>query len=429
MEREIDTSMRKIFDLDTWREVFHTLRNNRKRTITTALGVFWGIMLLIILLCLGYGFNNATMRTMSALQSDGNLLLSYTGVTSMPYKGFPKWRRWHYRVTDKEVLLAEFPEVIDVKSIAAVDSQVNVASDYNRLQLYNFFGSKPDFFDLQKVMIKEGRLLNEGDELNGRRVCIIGYRTAEMLFPNGSAIGQTIRVGDSGLLVVGIIAPMSENMNFVGQVSRDIYIPLSLHNQLFGNAGDVSVHFISYDKRVKDPESFINRLDRFLRERYDVDPNDKGASMTLDVSSFFKMFDMIVLGIFILVWIVGIGTLIAGIVGVSNIMLVTVRERIREIGVRRAIGARAADIRLQIMLESFTITFLAGVAGMVLALLLMLLVNSAIGTGNDSIYRPLIPLGLATFVVVVVACSGLLAGLLPTSRALKINTIQALQEE
>lgn len=421
-----------LFDANTWQEVFHTLSLNKKRTLTTASGVFWGLFLLTILLSLGEGMNNRFSMTFSGVGNGGNVLLFSANETTIPYDGYGKGRYLSFNLNDVSALKAKIP---DLKEIYYY---VRHPQSY-RTKIYNgeksedisaYLAAKPGYFENESVVeVVEGRLLNAQDEILYRRVCLLGDELADKLFPEESAIGHTVKIENMIYTVVGIIKPINDNFSIFTNVKEDVFIPRSIMHKLFTDPEKIDMIIVYWKPGGATGEALQRDITTFLQKRHHVSPEDKSAIESFDASSIVRASNLMVFGLEFFVWVVGIGTLLAGIIGVSNIMLVSLSERTREIGIRRAIGAPRRAIFSQIILESFTITFLAGVLGVSLGVGLMLLINDIIGENADMFYKTLISPGITVVIILVISLAGVLSGLLPAYRALHIKTIQALQEE
>ena len=421
--------MNRLFDRDTWQEVFTTLKSNRRRTIITAMGIFCGIFLLVILLSVGYGFNNAMQRQVQGLAH--NTLTTIATPTTQAHKGFSKGRMWDFTMDDIEFLRQNHREIDHITPVNFNSGRgVTLTNADKRMTVYNVLGVCPDYFNILTLIVVEGRLLNEVDEREERNHCLIGEEIRERLFPSESAIGKQIEYKGGSYTVVGVVKQAAENLNLFGSTNRMMLLPHQVMRRKNGDGDRIDALVFSVFPHVQDTQGVLDRVNRTLRIRHDVAPDDDGAVMTFDLSQFFQMMDMVLLSIYFLVWFVGIGTIISGIVGVSNIMLVTIRERTREIGVRRALGARPRDIVWQILLEAVTLTTLAGLSGFVPAVLLMMGFNSLIESNPSAfIYQPLIPFEVGLLAAFIVLVSGILGGLLPVARAIKIKAIEALRDE
>lgn len=424
--------MRRLFDADTWSEILHTLRINKRRTITTAGGVFWGLFLLVILLSFGEGIVNQQNRSLGIMASSGNMFVFYTGRTSQPYAGYAKGRTIYFNEKDIKALYSRFPQLDKIDYMLYVEEMPNreITSQGRRATIENFLAATPAYFEENVMSVVEGRSLNMQDEYHRRSCCLLGEFVASQLFPNGDAVGSTIKVMNTYLTIVGTVKPASDNF-YVGTGFRsDVIIPLSLMQSLFVTDGNLTNLIITFnEEKTADPEKLFNNVKSYLGERKKISPDDENAIMGFDVSAFPRLSKMLIVGITLLVWIVGIGTLLAGVIGVSNILLVSIAERTREIGIKRAIGAQKGSIRTQILLEATTITSLSGILGVSLAILLMFLVDSGVGENSSFLYNVMIPWHLAILIILIVVLAGILAGILPAARALRIDPIKALQEE
>lgn len=420
--------MKRLFDRETWREVFATIRSNRRRTIVTAMGIFWGLFLLVILLSVGYGFNNAINRAIGAIAH--NTLITIGTSTTMPYKGFSKGRVWYYDLDDEKTLRKNVPEIEYITCINFSYGNEPISSEGKSVYSSNMVGVTPDYFQILLHKVIEGRLLNEIDEREARNNCLLGSELKEKLFGSESALGKQIVWAGSSYTVVGVIKQVSEEVKLFGSSSQMVLFPNQALRRKYAMGDKVDGFVFSVKDDILNTQAVLDRVNSLLRSRHDVAPDDEQAMFSIDLSQFSQMMDMILMAIYLLVWLVGIGTIISGIVGISNIMLVTVRERTREIGVRRAIGAKPKDIVIQILLESVTITTLAGLAGFIPGALIMIGVNSIVQQNPSSfIYQPIIPFEIALLAALIVLLSGLLGGLLPTTRAIKIKAIDALRDE
>lgn len=424
--------MLKILDIDTWSEVFETLKKNKKRTLTTAAGVFWGIFLLTLLLASGQGLINGQKRTYEALGGSGQIVIITPSKTALPYHGYAKNRFIYLRDNDCQILKKKYPAISAIETVVTDWNWGGTMKCKGKQTNYSLIlGCSPHYFDIMQVVLLEGRLLTTKDNLQEAHNCIIGEELAKRLFPQGSAIGEIVQFQNSSFKVVGVVRPMTDNMTIYAPIESSVVIPQKLMTSLFVPGIHYSGLIISLDanKLSKEKSSIGEQILKDLKERHNIAPEDKTAIDFFDVSQMVALSKGLILGISILVWIVGIGTLLAGIIGITNILLVSISERTKEIGVRKALGARNRDIRFQILLESFTITFVAGVLGMTLGTALMLIVDIFLGTNNNIFFHPLPPSYITILILAIVALAGMLASVLPIAKALKIDPIKALQNE
>jgi putative ABC transport system permease protein len=295
-------------------------------------------------------------------------------------------------------------------------------------------GVLPDYFDIDAQNLSYGRLLNEIDAKEKRKVCVIGTRVNETLFKNDNPCGKYIRVNGLHYQVVGVTNSKATGISINGRTSESVFIPFSTLQQTL-NQGDV-VHLLFVNIR---PEASVQRVmddaTAVLKSQNEIAPNDPQAVAIYNIAAQFATYQNLFTGIDVLIWLVGMGTLLAGIVGVSNIMLVTVKERTKEIGVRRALGAKPFNIISQVMSESLLLTALAGLLGLSLGVFILDVVNRILiaqpssSNGGSAFENPSVSIQTALAATAVLLFCGLLAGLIPAWRAMKIKAIDAIREE
>ena len=420
-----------MFDADRWVEIWVTITRNKTRSLLTCFGVFWGILMLVILLGSGTGFKNAIFRNVEGFAT--NSLFFMSDRTSEPYHGFNKGRYWNMRNRDLEAIQRE------VKGIDAISPLLwGNRSDNNIVfgqvsGTYNVKGVNPAYFNIEKQILHFGRLLNEIDLQERRKVCLIGSRICEELFKNADPCGNYIRVNGLYYQVVGVVEQIASGVNIGGRAESTVFLPFSTMQQTL-NQGDI-LHFLCVSAVLGHPiQQMIDEITDLMKRQNEISPTDPQAVMVINLAAQFKMFENLFTGIDTLIWLVGLGTLLAGIIGISNIMMVTVKERTREIGVRRAIGAKPWNIISQIMSESLTLTSMAGLLGLSAGVFLMdfvdkLLTAQASAGGEVMILNPGVKIGTAVAATFVLLFCGLLAGLIPAWRALQIKAIDAIREE
>lgn len=424
----------KLFDQNTWQEVGHTLRSNRKRTVTTAFGIFWGIFILVILLSTGTGIRNAVERELRGVTT--NMAFVSTSLTARAYKGFQRGRYWYIPLSDMERIKKLSPDIEYVVPM----SMMNQYSDTGNGVFYgdkkmeaSVVGVTGDYSHIMHYNIHSGRFLSDMDDRTSRPVCVVGTKIANSLLGGAQeALGKVLRINEHYYTVVGVVSDIAQKVSIGARASESVFLPYSIVDAFAKYPGRVYGFFVSVRPEAT-VAPVLELIKKDLYRRNDIHPQDEEALFLFDTSGIFQFFTMLLLSINILIWIVGTGTLISGIVGVSNIMLVTVRERTREIGVRRAIGGRPVDIVMQVLLESLSITVLAGLLGIVCGTGIMSLVNAATAGASASegifLYNPFFSFSeaLATFGVIITG--GLLGGCLPAFRAVRIKAIDAIREE
>lgn len=419
-----------MFDTDRWVEIWVTITRNKTRSLLTCFGVFWGILMLVILLGSGTGLKNAIFEGTDGFAT--NSVFFYTDRTSEAYKGFNKGRQWNMRNRDIESIKR------DAKGIEAISpilwgsrSDKNIV--YGQLTgTYNVKGVYPEYFKIEQQELHYGRLLNDIDETERRKVCLIGSRVNETLFHNADPCGKYIRVNGLYYQIAGVVKQKASGLNLGGRAEESIFLPFSTMQQTL-NQGDI-LNFLCISAFANhDIQTVIKEVKGIMFAQNEIAPNDPQALGVVNIAAQFDTFNMLFTGIDMLVWLVGMGTLLAGIIGVSNIMMVTVKERTKEIGVRRALGAKPFNIISQIMSESLLLTAMAGLMGLSLGVFILDLINKVLSAqpeGSDMPLKdPAVSIEVAIAATAVLLFCGLLAGLIPAWRAMQIKAIDAIREE
>ncbi|MDR2470002.1 MAG: ABC transporter permease [Tannerella sp.] len=419
-----------MFDIDRWIEIWVTITRNKTRSILTCFGVFWGILMLVILLGAGRGMKNGIMGGLEGFST--NSAFFYTDRTSEPYKGFNKGRYWSMRNRDIVNIVRNVRGIEHISPILwGGRGEKNIVFGQTT-GTYGVRGVMPGFFQIEMQNVLFGRLLNEVDVRERRKVCIIGAKVNESIFRNEDPCGKHIRVNGLYYQVVGVVRSKSSNFNLGGRSEETVFLPFTTLQQS-QNQGDI-FHFMGVCIRNGMPvEAVINEITSILKVQNEIAPSDPQAVGVVNVAAQFAVFSLLFTGIDILVWIVGMGTLLAGIIGVSNIMMVTVRERTKEIGVRRALGAKPFNIISQVMSESLLLTAMAGLLGLSLGVFILDLFNRMLDTqpqdGMTFFRNPEVSIQTAVIATLVLIFSGFLAGLIPAWRAMQIKAIDAIREE
>lgn len=419
-----------MFDLDRLNEIWVTITRNKVRSFLTGFGVFWGIFMLVVMMGAGTGLQKGMMDGIEGFAT--NSCFMGAGRTSIAYKGFQKGRQWNIHNRDVDILLREIPE-IDVLSPVlmywSADNSNNVVYGDNAGS-YSVRGLNSNYIQIERMRFTHGRFINEIDVLQRRKVCVIGVDIYEELFPsNGSPIGKYVRVNGIYYQIIGVADGIA-NVSLGGRVSESVAVPFTTMQQV-NNQGDV-IHLLAATAKKNYSVAYVEgRMKEILKANNSIAPDDYQAIWGQNMEELFKQFDYLFIGIAILVWIVGSGTLIAGIVGVSNIMLVTVKERTKEIGVRRALGAKPRTIMSQIMSESLVLTAFAGLLGLSLGVFILYLADTYWLQDTENMYlkEPMVSFGVAVSSTVILLICGLFSGAIPTMRALQIKAIDAIREE
>lgn len=421
-----------MFDIDRWVEIWVTITRNKTRSILTGFGVFWGILMLVILLGSGTGFKNGVWKNVNGFATNSAFFFSER--TGEPYKGYKKGRYWQMRNRDLETIRNRVKGVRYLSPMAMSWGGQNNVVRGQKAGTYNVRGVHSEYFNIETQHVLEGRLLNEVDVKEKRKVCLIGSIVREVLFtPGEDPIGEYIRVNGIYYQVVGVVKP-KPRVQIGGRTEESIMLPFTTLQQV-ANQGDKFWFLCATADDGYSCDRMVEDITDVLKSQNEISPTDPQAVSSFTIAKQFDSFETLFTGINILVWLVGMGTLLAGIIGVSNIMMVTVKERTREIGVRRAIGAKPFDIISQIMSESLLLTALAGLLGLSSGVFLLdvannLLESSGSASNNGTFFsNPEIHIGAAVAATVVLLISGLFAGLIPAWRAMQIKAIDAIREE
>jgi len=417
----------RIFDLDRWQEIWITITHNKLRSFLTAFGVFWGMFMLVAMV----GAGVALERGMSS-QIEGfatNSCFIWTEQTSEPYKGLKKGRRWDMENEDISLLINNIPEIQYLAPVLfGGRGGTNNVTRNDKAGSYGIKGNFPSYNLIDESKMLYGRYINDIDIVEKRKVCVIGERVFEVLFPkNENPIGKNIQVNGIYFQVIGV-ARHTSHINIGGNAEESVVLPFSTMQQAF-NQGNI-VHFMAITAKPGIKVKVVeDRVHEVLKAKHSISPSDEKAVGGFNIEDQFNMFLYLGIGIATLIWVVGLGTLFAGAIGVSNIMLVTVRERTREIGIRRALGATPRNIIMQILSESIVLTLIAGVAGMMFGVGLLALVGMALESGDQFFRDPQISFSVAVGALFILLVIGTLAGFIPANRAMSIKPIEAIREE
>jgi putative ABC transport system permease protein len=422
-----------MFDLDRWNEIWHALTKNKIRSLLTAFGVFWGIFMLIVMAGAGNGLRNGIVEGVGKFAT--NSAFMWTDRTGEPYKGFKRGRYWNMDSEDLAIIRQKVPEV-EILSPKNFGSNNN--SGPNTIRglkngSFNIKGDYPEYLKIDPATIVKGRWINEMDMREKRKVCAIGTKVYETMFkPDENPLGEYLKINGVYYQVVGVIKPETR-VNINGRTEESVFIPFTTMQQAYNMGNDVHLIALTSVKGV--PVSVIEeKVKDIIKKRHSISPTDNQAITSINIEKQFLQMRGLFVGINILTWIVGIGTLLAGVIGVSNIMLVIVKERTREIGVQRALGARPITIITQVMLESVALTTVAGYIGLSLGVGLLELINKVMenqSKNSEEIFfrNPEISISVAVAALIVLIIAGMFAGSIPAQRALQIKPIEALREE
>jgi putative ABC transport system permease protein len=421
-----------MFDRDRWQEIYSTLKSNKLRTFMTAFGVFWGIFMLIIMMGSGKGLENSIFDGFQDFATNSAFI--WTRQTTIPYKGLPRGRYWMFDNEDMKALRDHIPE-IDLLAPRlqpwSGQGENNVVRGLKTAS-YDIFGDYPDFFKVDPVNLLMGRVINNIDILENRKVAVIGNRVRDELFnPGENPVGQYIRIKGVYFQVVGVFEPKNKNISFGGDKEKSIFIPFT-SLQIAYNMGD-EVHFFAVTAKPDIPVSVVEKkCMSLIAERKKVAPEDELAFGHFNLEKEFTKMRGLFAGIAGLIWIVGIGTLLAGVIGVSNIMLIVVKERTKEIGIQRSIGATPLKVIQQIIMESVVLTAASGMIGLVLGVGILEFINYQMihsGSNAEMFKNPGVDFRIAVTSLILLIMAGIFAGLIPARKAVSIKPVEALRAE
>lgn len=409
-----------MFDTDKWQEIFNTISKNKLRTILTGFSVFWGIFMLIILLGSGKGLENGFE---AEFKEDAiNSIWVYQGRTTIPYKGLSIGRAIRFTDRDHEVIDAQVERIDKVSSRLWLGSRtMNVGQKNGAFQV---IACHPGQFFAENATMMQGRFINDIDIRDCRKVMVVGEPIKNQFFPDGNFLGKEIKVDGIVFKVVGYFKDSGGDRD-----NRRAYIPMTTGQKVFDRGNNV--HAISMMIGEADLEASIDITENVRRKMaglHSFSPQDQRAVWINNTTENFNKVLSVLNAISLFVWIIGIMTIVAGIVGVGNIMMVVVKERTKEIGIRKALGATPFSVISMIMLEAIFITSIAGYLGLVAGVFTLEAVSNAIE--DPGIFRnPGVDMATAIKATVVLVVAGSLAGLVPAMKAAMIKPIEALREE
>ncbi|MEL7532178.1 MAG: ABC transporter permease [Bacteroidota bacterium] len=428
-----------MFDLDKWQEIFETIRRNRLRTLLTGFSVGWGIFMLVLLLGAGKGLENGITREIA---SDAiNSIFIFPGRTAEAYQGYKAGRRIRFTNDDYELIKNGIPEVEYISSRFYIPG-TTVISYQNNFGSFSIRCVHPGHQQVENTKMDMGRYLTDRDLADYRKVAVIGRRVRDALFGEGSdPIGKDIKINNFAFTVVGV---SKESLADAGE-EEVIYLPITTAQRIFNGKNEINrIIFTMGDATLNESKDIARRVRQLFAERHHFNPKDRQALWVRNNIENYQEFKDVMMGMRIFVWFIAIGTLMAGIIGVGNIMLIVVKERTKEIGIRKALGATPNSIIGLILQESVFITTISGYLGILLGIGTLEFYNSGIwleflqdfnlmqGVDLDAIgifHHPEIDLGVAFRAMTLLVVAGAFAGWMPSYRAAKIRPIVALREE
>ncbi|MFT5749162.1 MAG: putative ABC transport system permease protein [Ancylomarina sp.] len=415
-----------MFDLDKWQEITSALKKNKLRTALTGSGVMFGILILVTLLGLGMGFQNKMKSNLGNLATNSTIF--WTERTTKPYKGLPRHRSFQFENSD---LIAMKRSISGIENVAPEINAWSNGDPYNTFRKdkkgnFKIKGSSPEMNKVIPVEILSGRFINENDLKEMRKVITIGPRAVDLMFEDDEEpVGQYLKINGLFFKIIGTIKPLSRIMG----MNDDIVQMPSTTLQKIYNRGEKFYAFMATAKVGESVEELEGDIISLLARRHKISPDDKEAFGHFNLAKLFNKLFGLFNSIGFLFWVIGFGVLITGIIGVSNIMHVVVKERTREIGVKRALGARPWEIISQIVTEAVFLTTFSGFWGLVIGVLLVEGAGKMAGDSNQMILNPYVDIKVAFIALGVLVVFGCFAGLLPAQKAMRIKPVDALRYE
>lgn len=413
-----------MFDIDKWQEIFSTIQKNKMRTFLTGFSVAWGIFMLIILLGSGNGLENAVRYQFNS--SAVNTIWMWSNQTSMPYKGMKSGRPVNLEIEDYDLIknTVDGVDKISGRNFIWQNSTISYKKEFGSFDIMTVH---PDYGKIEQIQLLEGRYINDLDLEKFRKVACISKVVKESLFKGEPCLNKYIKVAGIPFLVVGVYTDQENGDN--GNNLRQLYVPFTTAQKVFNMKNRVqTIAFTVGQSTVDESKAIQDKVKNMMAARHKFDPQDQRAvQMWNAVEEYKKVMDLFA-GIRLFIWIIGIGTIIAGIVGVSNIMLIVVKERTKEIGVRKALGATPWSIISLILQESVLITGFAGYIGLVLGIGVLELISKYMPP-SDFFRNPEADFMLAVSATILLIVAGTLAGFVPARRAAAIKPVDALRDE
>ncbi len=419
-----------MFNKDRWNEIIEALTSNVFRTILTAFGVFWGIFILIILLAAGKGLENGVKQDFGDRAT--NTMFMWTQGISKPYKGLPKGRRFTYKIDDVAAIRDNVPNLRFVSprnQLGGFGGANNVVKGL-KSGAFNVYGDYPEIIKQEPMTITRGRFINYNDINDNRKVAIIGDGVQKELYEKGEdPLNSYIKINGVNFTVVGTYKKKS-NDGDGEEGQKQIFVPFTAFSQAF-NRGDRVGWFAITANDGSSITSLKEQVFDVIRERHTIHPDDKRAIGHFDLYAEYSKIEGLFGALNLVAFVVGILVLLSGVIGISNIMLIVVKERTKEIGIRRALGATPWSIKGQILLESIFLTIISGMVGIIFGTLVIYALNAILEASGpvDMFANPSVNLSVILLALTILIIAGLLAGFIPAQNAIKIKPVEALRTE
>ena len=418
-----------MFNRDRWKEILEVLTTNWFRTILTAFGVFWGILILIILLAAGKGLENGVKSDFGDLAT--NTMFMWTRRTTKAYEGLPTNRRFNFKLEDVTTIKEKVPGLRFISprnQLGGFGGNNNVVRGI-RTGAYNVYGDYPEIIKQEPMTITSGRFLNQGDINEKRKVAVIGNGVRNDLYELGEEVlGTYIKIRGVNFMVIGTYKKNSNDQGEEGE--KEIFVPFTSFSQAFNMGNNVGWMAITANDGASISDLKMDIVNT-MKKQHKVHPEDTRAIGYFDLFEEYSRIESLFGALKLIAYFVGTLVLLSGIIGVSNIMLIVVKERTKEIGIRRALGENPWSIKKQILLEAIFLTIISGMLGIVMGTLFIYGVNAILEANGpvDMFLNPSVNLGVVTIALSILIIAGLLAGYFPAQSAIKVKPIEALRTE
>jgi len=419
-----------MFNRDRWNEILEALTSNMFRTILTAFGVFWGIFILIVLLAAGKGLENGVKLDFGGRAT--NTMNMWTQGISKPYKGLPKGRRFNYKLDDVTAIKDNVPnlKIVSPRNQLGGWGGANNVVRGLKTGAFNVYGDYPEVILQDPMDITQGRFINYNDINEKRKVAVIGLSVAKELYDEGEEIlGSYVKISGVNFSVIGVYKSKQTGGD-AEEGQKQIFVPFTAFSQAFNRGDRVGWMMITAEDDVP-ITSLKEQIFDVIRERHTIHPDDKRAIGHWDVYKEYSQIEGLFTALRLVAYVVGILVLLSGVIGISNIMLIVVKERTKEIGIRRALGATPWSIRGQILLESICLTILSGMVGIVFGTLTIYGLNALLEASGpvDMFANPSVDLSVIIIALTILIISGLLAGFIPAQNAIRVKPVDAIRTE
>ncbi|HSQ47944.1 MAG TPA: ABC transporter permease [Lutibacter sp.] len=411
-----------LFDVDTWQEIYSSIRKNKTRTAITIIGVMWGIFLLVVLLGAAKGVENNFNKLFGSFAT--NSVFVWAQETSKPFKGFQEGKALTLKMADLESIKNEIPGLEFV--VPRLQDQALAVNDFKSGN-FGIFGDYPELDEVQKMDMVYGRFINHNDIVEKKKVCVIEEEIYKQLFDKDvQPIGTYIKINNINYKVVGMY---KKSQIGGGGPQGNLHIPFTTFQQVYNRGDDVGWMMIT-GKPGFDIIQIEADVKLLLKNLHKVHPEDERAFGSFNLGKEIAKVTGFITGMQFLTWFVGIATLIAGVFAIGNILLITVKERTKEIGIRRALGAKPWEIKRQIILESVFLTSIAGALGIISGGLVLMIIDATLGKGEEAVLsNPTVDIPVILIAALTLVVLGTLIGLIPAHTAVSIRPIEALREE